>query len=125
MDKRKYVFFIGRWNPFHNGHKYIIDSFVNNGKDVAIGVRDTDEEYTADQRVDMISSCYKKQIESGQVKVFVMPDIETVAVGRSVGYSIMEVPEQIKTISATNIRAGVSNDLPKSVKDRMEYYDAK
>jgi len=36
----KYCLFIGRWSPFHEGHKYIIDSFVNNGKNVCIAVRD-------------------------------------------------------------------------------------
>lgn len=117
---KQYNLFIGRWSPFHNGHKYIIDSFVDNGKNVAIGVRNSSERYSAKMRKRMIESCYKKEIESEQVCVFVMPDIETVCVGRKIGYSIIEVPDEIKTISGTKVRKGECNDVPESVKTIMQ-----
>lgn len=108
----KYNLFIGRWCPFHNGHKAIIDSFVKNGLPVCIAIRDTDERYPVDVRVEMIRAVYQ---DTEMVKIIVIPDIRQVCVGRDVGYSLVEVPEEIKNISATKIRAGLSNELPKEV----------
>jgi adenylyl-sulfate kinase len=101
----KHNLFIGRWAPFHAGHKYIIDSFVNNGKAVCIAVRNTPisekDPFDAFIRKSRIDEIYK---DNPNVKVMIIPDIETVCVGREVGYSIMEVPQNIKTISGTKER---------------------
>jgi len=43
----KYNLFIGRFSPFHLGHKTIIDSFVKNGKPVCIAIRESDDKYPA------------------------------------------------------------------------------
>lgn len=119
----KYNLFIGRWSPIHNGHKYIIDSFVGNGKPVCIAVRNSAERYPTELRKQMIEAVFAKEIKRGLVKVIVIPDIDTVAVGRKVGYSVIEVPEQIKTISATKVRAGECNDIHPAVKKLMEEYE--
>ena len=109
MSTIKYTLFIGRFDPFHKGHKYIVDSFINNGKPVCIAVRDSESEKTADQRIRFIRDVF---INNPLVKVIEIPDIEMVALGRGVGYSIVEVPEDIKTISATKIRSGeLENDI--------------
>ena len=44
MTKRhkRYALFIGRWQPFHLGHKYLVDQELKAGKDVAIAIRDTE-----------------------------------------------------------------------------------
>jgi len=101
----KYNLFIGRWSPFHEGHKYIIDSFANNGKKVCIAVRDTyidsKNPFSAELRKRRIEDIYK---DNQNVKVIVIPDIEQVAVGRGVGYSLVEAPEQIQKVSGTEIR---------------------
>lgn len=39
---KKYVLFIGRWQPFHDGHKYLIDKLLSKGKNICIGIRDTE-----------------------------------------------------------------------------------
>ena len=119
----KYYLFIGRWSPFHEGHKYIIDSFVNNGKSVCIAIRDSEETYPIKLRKKMVESCYKKEIKNKQVKVIIIPDIHGVAVGRKVGYSIIQVPDKIKKVSGTKIRAGVCNNIPKSVKKIIDKYN--
>jgi len=101
----KYNMFIGRWSPFHEGHKYIIDSFANNGKKVCIAVRDTyidsKNPFNAELRKKRIEEIYK---DNPNVTVIVIPDIEQVAVGRGVGYSLVEAPEQIQKVSGTEIR---------------------
>jgi len=113
----KYCLFIGRWSPFHEGHKYIIDSFVNNGKNVCIAVRDTELDdknpYPAEVRKKMIERVYK---DKPNVKVIIIPDIEMVCVGRNVGYGIIKVPDDIKIISGTAIREGLCDRIPEEVK---------
>lgn len=97
--------FMGRWQPFHDGHKTIIDSFVNNGEDVTIAIRDTelsdDNPFTIRERREMIEDVYG---DNGNVEVITIPDIDTVAVGREVGYSLVTVPEEVKEISGTETR---------------------
>jgi len=123
MANEKYYLFIGRWSPFHSGHKYIIDSFVDNGKLVCIAVRASKEKYPVHIRKKMIERCYAKEIEEKRVTVIVIPDIEGVCVGRKVGYSIIEVPEKIKKISGTKIRQGKSDALPEGTKEVIKEYE--
>ena len=37
----KYSLFIGRYQPFHQGHQELIETVLNDGKNVCIAVRDT------------------------------------------------------------------------------------
>jgi len=112
----KYVLFIGRWSPFHNGHKYLIDAALKSGHPVCVAIRDTPhsekDPYPAWLRREMIDAVYEN---NPNVKIIIIPDIEIVVVGREVGYMIAKVPQEIEDISATNIRAGKSNELPKEV----------
>ena len=45
-------------------------------------------------------------INTGRIKISIVPDIESVNYGRGVGYEIIEhvPPENVKEISATKIR---------------------
>jgi len=102
----KYALFIGRWQPFHLGHLHIIDAALEAEKSVLIAVRETpiDEAnpYTAEERCEMI-----RRVFIGQpVKVMTIPDIESVNIGRGVGYDVIEYdpPKDIASISATEIR---------------------
>lgn len=98
--------FIGRWQPFHNGHDYIIRKKLKEGIPVLIAVRDTEFDennpFTVQQRIEMIRASYVGE----DVQVISIPDIESVNIGRNVGYKVneYEVPEDIKGISATEIR---------------------
>lgn len=102
-NKQKYTLFIGRFDPFHKGHKYIVDSFIENWKPVCIAIRDCESETDLVDRYKVIEKIY---FNNPMVKIMAIPDIEMVAVGRGVGYSIVEVPEDIKIVSATKIRNG-------------------
>ena len=98
----KFNLFIGRWAPFHEGHKYIIDSFVNNGKPVCIAIRDTvmsmKDPFPIELREKRIRDIYGN---NELVKIVRIPDIESVCVGRNVGYSIIETPQNIAKVSGT------------------------
>lgn len=113
----KYNLFIGRWSPFHEGHKYIIDSFVNNGRPVCVAIRESSEDYDIETRKRMIEKVYEG---NDLVKVIIIPDIEQVVVGRGVGYSIVEAPEEIQKISGTGVRAGKCDKVPEQVKEIMD-----
>ena len=106
----KYSMFIGRWQPWHNGHQWLIDQRLTEGKNVLICIRDVmpDEKnpYTCEEVYDNIQNELREFIIEKLVKVMIIPDIESVNYGRSVGYEIIEhfPPPEIKEISATKIR---------------------
>lgn len=103
----RYNLFIGRFSPFHNGHKYILDTFVKNGKPTCIAIRESEETYPVSLRMAMVKSVYKEQVKSGLVKIISIPDIEQVCVGRDVGYCLMEIPTEISVISGTKVRNSI------------------
>lgn len=107
---KPYSLFIGRWQPLHEGHKYIFNERLKLGKNVCIAIRDVEpnenQPWTADEIKQNIEKEYQNFIIEGKVKVIVIPDIESINYGRGVGYEIIEhiVPENISEISATKIR---------------------
>lgn len=98
--------FIGRFQPAHLGHEWLIRQKLDKGIPVLILVRDVppDEKnpYTTSDTVDMLRTAFKGE----DVIVQVIPDIESVNYGRGVGYEINEFipPEDVEHISATEIR---------------------
>jgi hypothetical protein len=62
--------------------------------------------YTPTQVYRRISVELSELIDEGRVKIIVIPDIESVNYGRSVGYDVIEhePPSDIKSISASKIR---------------------
>jgi adenylylsulfate kinase len=97
--------FIGRWQPLHDGHRTIIDSAADNGKNVIIAIRDTElsekNPLTAQERRELIQDVYD---DHPNVETMIIPDVDTVAIGRDVGYSVVSVPEEVAEISGTETR---------------------
>ena len=106
----KYSMFIGRWQPWHNGHRWLIDQRLNEGKNVLICVREVSKDdknpYNPIEVKENVEKELKDLIDSQKVKVIIIPDIESVNYGRGVGYDIIEhvPPSDIGEISATKIR---------------------
>jgi len=100
-----YSLFIGRWQPFHEGHKALIDSVLAEGKPVVIAIRDTpiseDNPYSVEERTEMI-----KKVYGDKVGICVIPDIAEIVYGRKVGYGIrmLTLNEKIEGVSGTKIR---------------------
>ena len=107
---KQYSMFIGRWQPWHDGHKWLIDQRLNQGKNVLIFIRDIapDEKnpFTASQVHSNIVVKLLDLIAEKRVEVIVIPDIESVNFGRGVGYDVIEhiPPQEVSDISATKIR---------------------
>lgn len=123
----KHYMFIGRYQPFHNAHKYLIDTVLNRGKRVCVAIMDTEvndqNPYPAFVRVIMISKVYEKEIAEGKLKVIVIPPVEEVCTGRNVGYTIVDEPQEFKMISATDIRQKLSDQLPDVVKETIKNWE--
>jgi len=130
MSKKKSALFIGRWQPLHNGHDFIIRKALDEGKSVLIAVRDTPisewDPYTVQERIDMIKQTYANE----DVEVIEIPDIESVNIGRKVGYAVnrYDAPENIEGISATQIRSKMQNNdlswkdnVPKEIAKYLDY----
>ena len=106
----KYSMFIGRWQPWHKGHRWLIDQRLNEGKNVLICIRevglDDSNPYNPQDVKINIENELNDLIEAKKVKVIIIPDIESVNYGRGVGYEIIEhvPPQNIGKISATKIR---------------------
>lgn len=100
--------FVGRWQPFHKGHKALIETVLKKKKPVVIAIRDTElspeNPFTVAERWNMIQRALKKYAEL--VKIVVIPDIDEICYGRNVGYKIREIqlPSKIQKISGTKIR---------------------
>ena len=103
--------FIGRWQPFHNGHKWLISQKLKTEVPVLIAVRDIPPDdknpFTTEQTIKMLNAAYEGQ----DVEVISISDIESVNYGRGVGYEINEYspPKDIGFISATSIRERIKN----------------
>ena len=115
IDK-KYAIFIGRFQPYHFGHIELIRQKLDAGIPALIMVRDIEPDdrnpFTTKQTVEMIET-YHKSVND-DVKVIVIPDIESVNYGRGVGYEINEYEPPSDSgamfISATRIRESIRNE---------------
>lgn len=106
----EWAMFIGRWQPWHTGHRWLIDQALNEGKKVLLCVRDvpTDEKNPWAARDVMVNLYTELQelVQEGKLKIIIIPDIESINIGRGVGYDVIEhiPPAEIHDISATKIR---------------------
>ena len=132
-ESKKYAIFVGRFQPYHQGHISLIMQKINEGIPALIMVRDIapDEKnpFTTEQTVEMIKKYHAAK--GHDVQVIIIPDMESVNFGRGVGYEINEFtpPENIGWISATGIRNSIkegNNDwrtlVDESIQEDVERY---
>tara|TARA_B100001758_G_C18375690_1_gene594154 strand:+ start:633 stop:1100 length:468 start_codon:yes stop_codon:yes gene_type:complete len=112
-ESKKYAIFIGRYQPYHQGHISLIMQKIDKGIPALIMVRDIEPDaknpFTTEQTVDMIRKYHTAH--GHDVQVLIIPDMESVNFGRGVGYEINEFvpPENIGWISATKIRESIKD----------------
>ena len=105
----KRALFIGRWQPIHDGHRWLFNQKLEQDIPILIAVRDTlvnvSNPFSTEQVIKNLEKEYTKEVGKGMVKIISIPDIESVNYGRGVGYEINEFvpPEHIGAISATKI----------------------
>lgn len=112
----EWAMFIGRWQPWHSGHRWLIDQALNEGKKVLLCVRnvpvDENNPWTAYQILLNLSKELKDLISEGRLRIEIYPDIESINIGRGVGYDVIEhiPPQEIRDVSATKIRKQMKAD---------------
>ena len=111
----KYSMFIGRWQPWHDGHRWLIDQRLEQNKNVLISIREVSQDDSNPNDPLEVKPNIEKELEDlillNRVKVIIIPDIESVNYGRGVGYDIIEhvPPQEVGEISATEIRKKLFN----------------
>lgn len=108
---QQHSLFVGRWQPFHKGHKTLIETVLKQGKPVIIAIRDTEiskqNPLSVTERWTLIQKELQKYINQGLVKIVTMPDIDEICYGREVGYNIRRIhlDREIEDgVSGTKIR---------------------
>ncbi len=101
--------FVGRYQPFHDGHRALIEEGLRRLGQACVAVRDT-HGLDAANPFDFVA--VKARIEAGlaahagRVLVIRLPNIGTIFYGRAVGYGIerIDLGPELESISATRLR---------------------
>jgi len=108
--KESYSLFIGRFQPLHKGHIKLIQTVLDEGKNVCIAIKDTELDennpYNVLQRQAMFEEYFWEELSHGTMTIIIIPDIAEVCYGRKVGWGVREIrlDEETEKISATEIR---------------------
>jgi hypothetical protein len=100
---------IGRFQPFHAGHKALFLKALEKHGQVCIGVREMPpSEKNPFSTVEVVANIYKElDAYRGKFEIVILPNIVDVVYGRDVGWTVskIDLPPEIEAISATKIRA--------------------
>jgi adenylylsulfate kinase len=108
--KKPTALFIGRYQPFHDGHRALIVEGLRRVGQVCIGVRDTggldDKNPFGFEQVRVRIEHALREFE-GRFAVVPLANISHVFYGRDVGYKVerIELDTSVEAISATNVRS--------------------
>ena len=109
-NKKPTAQMLGRFQPFHDGHKTLFKEILKKTGQVIIMIRDTSgnddsnpfDFNTVKKNIDVALKDYE-----GKFEVIKVPNITNICYGRGVGYKIEQIslPKEIEEISATEIRS--------------------
>jgi GTPase SAR1 family protein len=108
--KKETAQMLGRWQPWHAGHRALFDRLIQRTGQVCIMIRDCQGWQGSNPfAIDQVKQAIKRDLDTlyqGQYEILVVPNITHIGYGRGVGYTIEEekFDESITSISATNIR---------------------
>ena len=113
--KKKTAMFIGRFQPFHNGHKKIFLNALKTSKQVCILVMDS---HGINKKNPFSFNHVKKKIDTAlsvykdKYIIIKIPVVSSVVYGRKVGYKIrrIKLPKEIENISATKLRKEIKSN---------------
>jgi len=108
--KKETVQMLGRWQPWHDGHRALFERLLSRTGQVVIQVRDVQGWQGSNPfEVEKVKSFIKRDLDplyQGQYEIQVVPNIVHIGWGRGVGYTAGEetFDETVTDISATKIR---------------------
>ena len=108
--KKETVQMLGRWQPWHDGHRALFERLITRTGQVVIQVRDVQGWQGSNPfEVEKVKSFIKRDLDpiyQGQYEIQVVPNIVHIGWGRGVGYTSGEetFDDKVHSISATKIR---------------------
>jgi len=108
--KKETVQMLGRWQPWHDGHRALFERLIARTGQVVIQIRDVQGWQGSNPfEVEKVKSFIRRDLDpiyQGQYEIQVVPNIVHIGWGRGVGYTHAEetFDESITDISATKIR---------------------
>jgi hypothetical protein len=101
---------LGRWQPWHQGHRALFECAIAKTGQVCIMIRDCQGWQGSNPfAIEQVKHYIKRDLDplyQGQYEIVVVPNIVNITYGRDVGYAIEQeiFDEGTHSISATNIR---------------------
>lgn len=108
--QRETVQMLGRWQPWHEGHRALFERAIAKTGQVVIQIRDCQGWQGSNPfEIERVKSFIRRDLDpiyQGQYEIQVVPNIVNITYGRDVGYKIEQetFDESITNISATKIR---------------------
>lgn len=110
--------FVGRFQPFHDGHRKCIEKILQTCDRCLVMMRETEKTeknpFDIEKRRGMIRAAFpdENQVE---IQVLVDPGASlSVFIGRDVGYELIQLDEHTESISATDLRQKLYSDAGKT-----------
>lgn len=111
--RKETVQLLGRWQPWHPGHRALFERALAKTGQVCIMIRDCQGWQGSNPfAIEQVTNLIKRDLDpfyQGQYTIQVVPNIVNITYGRDVGYKIEQevFDEEIHNISATKIRASL------------------
>jgi len=108
--KKETVQMLGRWQPWHDGHRALFERLIQKTGQVVIQIRDVQGWQGSNPfEVEKVKSFIRRDLDplyQGQYEIQVVPNIVHIGWGRGVGYTAGEetFDESVTDINATKIR---------------------
>lgn len=108
--QRETVQMLGRWQPWHEGHRALFERLLEKTGQVCIMIRDCQGWNGSNPfALEQVKNFIRRDLDlmyQGQYEILVVPNIVHIGYGRSVGYTIAEekFTDDITSISGTKIR---------------------
>ena len=108
--QRETVQMLGRWQPWHPGHRALFERAIAKTGQVVIQIRDCQGWQGSNPfAIEQVKNYIRRDLDmvyQGQYEIQVVPNIVNITYGRDVGYKIEQetFDESTHSISATNIR---------------------
>jgi hypothetical protein len=108
--QKETVQMLGRWQPWHEGHRALFERALAKTGQVVIQIRDCQGwQGTNPFAIEQVKNFIRRDLDplyQGQYEIQVVPNIVNITYGRDVGYKIEQevFDDKIHSISATKIR---------------------
>jgi hypothetical protein len=108
--KKETVQMLGRWQPWHDGHRALFERAIQKTGQVVIQIRDCQGWQGSNPfEIEKVKKFIRRDLDpiyQGKYEIQVVPNIVNITYGRDVGYKIEQesFDESVTDISATKIR---------------------